>query len=64
MRTLKALGVTVLLVEQNAHAALAVADRAYVLEKGRIAVEAETATLRTDAGLLRRYLGVSTGATA
>jgi branched-chain amino acid transport system ATP-binding protein len=64
MRTLKAQGLTVLLVEQNAHTAFAVADRAYVLEKGRVAVEAETATLRTDAGLLRRYLGVSTGATA
>lgn len=64
MRTLKAQGLTVLLVEQNAHTAFAVADRAYVLEKGRIAVEAETATLRMDAELLHRYLGVSTGASA
>jgi branched-chain amino acid transport system ATP-binding protein len=58
IRTLKAQGQTVLLVEQNAHTAFAVADRAYVLEKGRIALERATAELREDPVVLQRYLGV------
>ncbi|MBI1733705.1 MAG: ABC transporter ATP-binding protein [Candidatus Rokubacteria bacterium] len=58
IRTLKAQGMTVLLVEQNAHTAFAVADRAYVLEKGRIALERAAAELAHDTGLLQRYLGV------
>jgi branched-chain amino acid transport system ATP-binding protein len=56
--TLKAQGQTVLLVEQNAHTAFAVADRAYVLEKGRIALERATADLRHDTAAVQRYLGV------
>ena len=58
IRTLKGQGVTVLLVEQNAHTAFAVADRAYVLEKGRIALERSAALLARDAEALQRYLGV------
>jgi branched-chain amino acid transport system ATP-binding protein len=58
LRTLKAQGQTVLLVEQNAHTAFAVADRAYVLEKGRIALARATAELRHDAAAVQRYLGV------
>jgi branched-chain amino acid transport system ATP-binding protein len=58
IRTLKAQGITVLLVEQNSHTALSVADRAYVLEKGRIALARTTAELRADANALQRYLGV------
>ncbi len=58
MRTLKAQGLTVLLVEQNAHTALAVADRVYVLEKGRVVLERPAAGLRQDPVALQRYLGV------
>ena len=58
IRTLKAQGMTVLLVEQNAHTAFAIADRAYVLEKGRIALERAAAELARDTGVLQRYLGV------
>jgi branched-chain amino acid transport system ATP-binding protein len=58
LQRLKAEGITVLLVEQNTPTAFAVADRVYVLEKGRVAFEGATAALRTDAALLERYLGV------
>ena len=40
---LKSRGLTVLLVEQRAHAALAIADRAYVLETGRITLSGDSA---------------------
>ena len=59
LRRLKREGQTVLLVEQNVHTALAVADRAYVLEKGRIAAARAIADLRGDAALLERHLGVA-----
>jgi branched-chain amino acid transport system ATP-binding protein len=55
---LKAEGITVLLVEQNPATAFAIAERAYVLEKGRILLEGAAADLARDAALLRRYLGV------
>jgi branched-chain amino acid transport system ATP-binding protein len=55
---LKSRGLTVLLVEQNAHAALAIADRAYVLETGRVTLEGECATLRNDARVREAYLGL------
>ena len=58
IRTLKAQGLTVLIVEQNVHTAFAVADRAYVLEKGRIVLERATAELARDPVVLQRYLGV------
>jgi branched-chain amino acid transport system ATP-binding protein len=58
LRRLKAEGITVLLVEQNPATAFAIADRAYVLEKGRIALERPAADLARDAVLLQRYLGV------
>ncbi|HEV8438614.1 MAG TPA: ABC transporter ATP-binding protein [Methylomirabilota bacterium] len=58
LRRLKAEGITVLLVEQNPATAFAVADRAYVLEKGRIALEGRADDLARDAALLQRYLGV------
>jgi branched-chain amino acid transport system ATP-binding protein len=50
-------GLTVLLVEQNAHAAFAIADRAYVLETGRITLSGESATLRQDPRVKEAYLG-------
>ena len=50
-------GVTVLLVEQNAHMALEVADRAYVLETGRIVMEGEAARIAGDPRVKAAYLG-------
>jgi branched-chain amino acid transport system ATP-binding protein len=54
---LKAEGVTMLLVEQFARAALEVADHAYVMERGRIAVEGTPAELLKDERVLAAYLG-------
>jgi branched-chain amino acid transport system ATP-binding protein len=54
---LKAEGMTMLLVEQFAKQALEVADYAYVMERGRIAVEGTPADLRKDARVLAAYLG-------
>jgi branched-chain amino acid transport system ATP-binding protein len=50
-------GVTILLVEQNARAALKVADRAYVLETGRIILSGSAADLLQDRQVTRAYLG-------
>jgi branched-chain amino acid transport system ATP-binding protein len=57
IREVKAGGATILLVEQNAYQALGVADRAYVLETGRIVLEGRAAELRNSAGVKRAYLG-------
>jgi branched-chain amino acid transport system ATP-binding protein len=54
---LKAAGTTILLVEQNARAALTVADRGYVLETGRIILEGSARDLRDDPEVQRAYLG-------
>jgi branched-chain amino acid transport system ATP-binding protein len=51
-------GVTVLLVEQNANAALKIADRAYVLELGRITMEGASSDLANDASVRKTYLGL------
>jgi branched-chain amino acid transport system ATP-binding protein len=48
----------VLLVEQNVHTAVAVADRAYVLEKGRVTLATTTEELRRDRVTLEQRLGV------
>jgi branched-chain amino acid transport system ATP-binding protein len=48
---------TVLVVEQNAEVALSVADRAYVLETGRVAVEGTAEELRRHEGVRKSYLG-------
>ncbi|MEM7347317.1 MAG: ABC transporter ATP-binding protein [Chloroflexota bacterium] len=50
-------GQTVLLVEQNARAALKLADRAYVVETGSIALEGEASALLTDERVQAAYLG-------
>jgi branched-chain amino acid transport system ATP-binding protein len=50
-------GLTVLLVEQNARAALKIADRAYVLETGRIILSGAAADLLADRQVTRAYLG-------
>ena len=57
IQEIKAAGTTVLLVEQNAKKALAVADRAYVLETGTIALEGPAAQLMNDASVKKAYLG-------
>ncbi|MET4023251.1 ABC transporter ATP-binding protein [Bradyrhizobium sp. S3.2.12] len=51
-------GMTILLVEQNAAAALDVADRAYVLERGSIVRSGLAASLESDPEIQRSYLGV------
>ena len=51
------LGTTILLVEQNAHVALKLAHRGYVLETGRIVVEGEGAQLLDDPQVKEAYLG-------
>jgi branched-chain amino acid transport system ATP-binding protein len=51
-------GLTVLLVEQNAFQALEVADRAYVLRNGEVAMEERSDRLRSEQALLEMYLGV------
>ncbi len=50
-------GVTILLVEQNAHAALAVADRAYVLETGTVVLQDSADRLLQNREVQRAYLG-------
>jgi branched-chain amino acid transport system ATP-binding protein len=54
---LKERGLGILLVEQNARAALAMADRAYVLETGRVSVEGSGQALLHDARVRQSYLG-------
>ena len=56
---LRATGVTILLVEQNARAALEVADFGYVLEMGEIALEGPAAELARDPRVIDTYLGVA-----
>ena len=50
-------GITILLVEQNAKMALAVSDRAYVLETGTISMEGPSAELAADDRVRKAYLG-------
>ena len=57
IRELKHAGTTILLVEQNAQMALSIADRAYVLETGKIVNEASASDLLHDDSVRRAYLG-------
>jgi len=57
IRDLHAAGVTILLVEQNASLALQIADRAYVLEAGRLTISGPAAALLSDERVQRAYLG-------
>ena len=57
IRTLPTRGTTILLVEQNARAALRIAERGYVMETGRIILEGETADLLNNKEVQRAYLG-------
>ncbi len=51
-------GVTILLVEQNAHMALQIADRGYVLQSGEVAIADTAANLRQNETVQRTYLGI------
>jgi len=57
IREINQRGVTVLLVEQNAHMALSIARRGYVLETGRVRLEDEAARLLQNEEVKRAYLG-------
>jgi len=54
-------GMTILLIEQDAVAALKIADRGYVMERGRIVLEGSAAELLSNAGVKQAYLGKSRG---
>jgi branched-chain amino acid transport system ATP-binding protein len=54
---LKNRGTTILLIEQNARAALKVADRAYVIETGRVVLEGPAAQIAENTNVKSLYLG-------
>jgi branched-chain amino acid transport system ATP-binding protein len=58
IRGLKRDGMTILLVEQNAYAALAIADQAYLLESGRMTMKGTAAAVKNDQRVREAYLGV------
>lgn len=58
VRSLRALEVTVLLVEQNAFGALKIADRGYVMETGRIVMDGPADALIADPRIREAYLGI------
>ena len=57
VQTLRQDGVTILLVEQNARASLAISDSAYVLETGRVTLSGPAAELAANPELTASYLG-------
>lgn len=57
LKKIRARGVTVLLVEQNAHLALEIADRAYVLETGRVILEGNAKEIAANPRVKEAYLG-------
>ena len=57
IREINAEGVSVLLVEQNARAALGLASRAYVMESGRIVLSGDAQALADDPKVKAAYLG-------
>ena len=58
LKTIKAAGVTILLVEQNLEVCTQLADRHYIIEQGAIVHEASNADFLADAAVKDRYLGV------
>ncbi len=58
VQQLRAGGLTILLAEQNARAALAIADRGYVIENGRVTLSGPAAALLASPEIAERYLGV------
>jgi branched-chain amino acid transport system ATP-binding protein len=59
IETLRKTGVTIVLVEQNARAALAVADYGYVLEMGEVSLHGPAAELALDSRVIDTYLGAA-----
>jgi branched-chain amino acid transport system ATP-binding protein len=59
LASLKGERLSFLLVEQNFHLALQVADRVYVMSKGQIVYEGTPASLEADEDVKRRYLGIA-----
>jgi branched-chain amino acid transport system ATP-binding protein len=59
IETLRKTGVTIVLVEQNARAALAVADHGYVLEMGEVSLSGPAADLAQDSRVIDTYLGAA-----
>ena len=62
LRQIRQQGMTVLLVEQNARMALKLADRAYVLETGRLRLQGSAAELLASPEIQASYLGHGSGA--
>ena len=62
LKRLNEAGLTILLVEQNARRALAIANYAYVMERGRIVDEGSSERLRSDPNIQSHYLGGATAA--
>jgi branched-chain amino acid transport system ATP-binding protein len=58
MRRLKETGLAIVLVEQNLPLALAVADTAYIISKGRVVFHGDPQTIRTDGEVRTKYLGI------
>ena len=58
IRSLKEEGLTILLVEQNAGAALEIADHAYVLETGKVALSGTARDIQDDQRVREAYLGI------
>jgi branched-chain amino acid transport system ATP-binding protein len=57
LKTINKLGITMLLVEQNAYMALAIADRGYVIESGHIVLHDKASVLSADSKVKAAYLG-------
>jgi branched-chain amino acid transport system ATP-binding protein len=55
---LKALGLAILVIDKNVEALTRIAERHYIIEKGRVVWSGSSAALRADAALQHRYLGV------
>ena len=60
IQQLRTRGITILLSEQNARAALAIADRGYVIENGRFTLSGPAAALLASPEIAERYLGIGT----
>jgi len=58
IRQIRAEGMTVIMVEQNAAAALELSDRSYVLEQGRVSITGTGEALRNDPQVKQAYLGI------
>jgi branched-chain amino acid transport system ATP-binding protein len=58
LETVRALGLTIFIVEQNVHRTLELADYAYVMENGQIVLHGEAATFAADPRIRQAYLGL------